>query len=134
MDCNGPAGPPAHDDIADLVPATLLQLWDRLGLVVRCAYHPYCACPLRRYLEVGQRVIDADALPALRVHRRVFELLLQTARDEALPGFWRAACVDHAVLPLARLQELLAHHDPIAGGALQSTRGQVREALARRAD
>jgi hypothetical protein len=134
MHCEG--RPARHAD--DLDPATLLQLWDRLGIVVRCGYHPFCACPLQRYLDIGEHLVESDILPAPRVQQRLLEVLIQTARDEALPDFWRAACVDHAAIPLGRLEESLACHDPISfhalRSALQSARDRVREALARRSD
>lgn len=33
---------------------------------------------------------------------RMLQNLLRTARDDALPWFWRSVCLEHATLPLAR--------------------------------
>lgn len=114
----------------------LLEAWDRIGLAVRCAYNPSCACSIRRYLMVAQCVIDADARPELFVHQRLLQVLLQSARDVGLPLNWRDACLQFAALPLQRLQGLLGLHDPIACDALrsavQAAGDELASALAKR--
>lgn len=94
--------------------AALLRWWDRIGIGVRCAYNPDCACAARLYLEAGRRVVAAGARSEEQVQRRLLTVLLQTARDKALPWYWRSVCLEHVTHPLARLQSLLRRTDPIA--------------------
>jgi len=92
--------------------AWLLRRWDRIGIGVRCAYNPFCSCSLRAYLQVARQVIATRACPEAQVHKRTLCVLLLTARDAALPWHWRSVCLEHATLPLARLQSLLGGSDP----------------------
>jgi hypothetical protein len=114
----------------------LLECWDRIGIGIRCAYNPFCACPIHHYLMAGERVIERGVRSGLFVHRRLFEVLLQAARDDALPRAWRIACLQHAALPLERLQDLLGVHDPIAChallGAAQAAGNELTNAFAKR--
>lgn len=110
--------------------AALLRRWDRIGVGIRCAYHPGLPAAIRRYLGVGRQVIDAALLPELAVQQRLPAVLLQTAHDEALPWFWRSVCVEHAALPLARVHSLLGRHDPIACHALDCAAQAARDLLA----
>ena len=57
-------------------------------------------------------------------------VLLQTAQDEALPWAWRAVCLEHTTLPLARLTTLLKLEDPIACQALACAVQAARDHLA----
>jgi hypothetical protein len=50
--------------------------------------------------------------------------LLDTARDEALPWFWRSVCLEHTTRPLARLTTLLKRRP----GALRSLFDTVHSA------
>jgi hypothetical protein len=108
----------------------MLACWDRIGIGIRCGYNPFCPCPVRQYLLAGRRVIELGAATELEVDQRLIEVLLQTARDEALPWMWRSICLQHAGLPLARLQALLEHHDPIACNALYAAVQAAGDALA----
>lgn len=99
--------------------AALLRWWDRIGIGVRCAYNPGCACAVRLYLEAGRRVVSARARSEAQVQRRLLTVLLQTARDAALPWYWRSVCLEHTTYPLARLQSLLRGADPIAIDAMR---------------
>jgi hypothetical protein len=103
----------------------LLRRWDRVGIGIRCAYNPYCACGLRAYLQIARQVIASGVRPEVEVHRRTVTVLLQTARDAALPWPWRSVCLDHAALPLARLRTLLA---PTDAPALEALDGAVQAA------
>jgi hypothetical protein len=98
--------------------AWLLRHWDRIGIGVRCAYNPFCACGLRAYLQVARQVIAAGARAEVQVHQRTLSVLLQTARDAALPWHWRSVCLDHAAMPLARLRTLLGPTDKVAVQAM----------------
>ena len=98
--------------------ADLLQRWDRIGLGVRCAYHPACPQVIHHYLEAGRRVAVGGARSEAQVQRRILAVLLQTSRDAALPWFWRSVCLEHTAYPLARLQSLLRHDDPLAFDAM----------------
>ena len=108
----------------------LLECWDRIGIGIRCAYNPFCACPVHHYIQAGLRVAAAGVRSELFVHQRLLQVLLQTARDDALPGFWRSVCLEHAAMPLTRLQALLTLHDPIAVDALRSVVQAVGDELA----
>lgn len=111
--------PPQNDDEA------LLALWDRVGITVRCGYHPFCPCPARMYLEFTCRVALRGLRTEAVAQRRALEVLLQTARDEALPTYWRQVCLEYAQLALTRLADLLRHSDPVA---LEAIHGAVRQA------
>lgn len=87
--------------------AGLETRWDRIGLGVRCAYNPGRPEVLNHYVHAGRRLSRLRPDQELRVQRRMLELLLRTATDEALPWPWRAACLEHWVWPLARLTSLL---------------------------
>jgi hypothetical protein len=81
----------------------LLQRWDRIGLGVRLAYHPASTQGIRAFLHAGRCLVAAGVRGELEVQVRTLGVLLDTARDPALPITWRRACVEHARLPLARL-------------------------------
>ncbi|WP_341892471.1 hypothetical protein [Variovorax sp. YR752] len=97
----------------------LLRRWDRIGIGVRCAYNPKCPCVLRHYLAAGRQVIAHGLRPAVQVQQRMLAVLLQTARDAALPWYWRSVCLEYTTLPLARLNSLLKTEDPIACQAFE---------------
>ena len=94
--------------------ASLLRRWDRIAIGVRCAYNPGCPCAVRHYLEAGRRVVASGARTEPQVQQRMLAVLLQVARDEALPWYWRSVCLEHTAYPLARLQSLLKTRDPVA--------------------
>jgi hypothetical protein len=98
--------------------AWLLRRWDRVGIGVRCAYNPFCACGLRAYLQLARQLIASGVRPERWVQQRALSVLLQTARDEALPWHWRSVCLDYAAMPLARLKTLLEPTDPVALSAM----------------
>jgi len=112
---------------------TRLRRWDRIGIGVRCAYNPNCPCVVRHYLEAGRQVIASGVRPERQVQQRMLAVLLQTARDAALPWYWRSVCLEHTTLPLARLHSLLKDSDPIAcqalDGAVQAAHDQLSAAL-----
>jgi hypothetical protein len=110
--------------------AWLLRRWDRIGIGVRCAYNPGCACAVRHYLEAGRRVVASGARTEPLVQRRILTVLLQTAHDEALPWFWRSVCLEHSAYPLARLHSLLSANDPIALHAMDCAVQAAHDGLA----
>jgi len=111
--------------------AALLRWWDRIGIGVRCAYNPACPCALRHYLEAGRRVAAAGAYAEQQVLRRTLTVLLQTARDEALPWYWRSVCLESTARPLARLRHLGAAVVGASGAlAWQAQVDTAHEALA----
>lgn len=109
--------------------AWLLRRWDRVGIGVRCAYNPFCACGLRAYLQLARQLIAAGVRPEVWVHRRTLTVLLQTARDPALPWHWRSVCLDYAAMPLARLNTLLDATDPVALAAMDCAVQAVSDEL-----
>ena len=114
----------------------LLECWDRIGIGIRCGYNPSCTCSIRHYVHAGLRVAAAGVRSEAHVHQRLLQVLLQVARDEGLPPDWRVACLEHAAIPLTRLEALLALHDPIAAqamrGAVQAVGNELANALARK--
>jgi hypothetical protein len=115
----GPVG--AHD--------RLLARWRRLEMHVRCALWPNAPGRIRLYLQAGLLLARHGAQPPLAVHRRMLQLLLRTARDDALPWFWRSVCLEHVTLPLAQLASHLRPVDPAAYEALAAAVQRAREAL-----
>lgn len=94
--------------------AAMLQRWDRIGIGIRCAYNPAKPSLIRLWLGVGRALGVGGLLPEHALQRRMLDVLLQTAHDEALPWAWRCACVECATLPAARLTSLLAREGDAA--------------------
>jgi len=88
--------------------ASLQARWERIGLGVRCAYNPARPEVLHHYVQAARRLSRLQPEQEARIQRRMLELLLRTAEDEALPWMWRAMCLEHLAWPLARLTSLLA--------------------------
>lgn len=105
---------------------TLEQRWDRIGVGVRCAYNPQRPEVLQHYVQVGRRLSRLQPAQEVRVQRRMLELLLATAADEALPWTWRAACLEHTTWPLARLTTLL---EGVAGAQTHGLGERVQHAF-----
>jgi hypothetical protein len=84
----------------------LEQRLDRIGLGVRCAYDPPRPDVLHRYMQAGRQLSRLQPQTESRIQRRMLDLLLHTAADQALPWPWRAACLEHTTWPLARLISL----------------------------
>lgn len=97
--------------------AAMLQRWDRIGIGIRCAYNPQRPSVIRLWLGVGRGLGVGGVIDERAAHRRMLEVLLQTAHDEALPWGWRCACVEHATLPAARLTSLLQRDADTTGCA-----------------
>lgn len=95
---------------------TLEQRWERISLGVRCAYNPQRPEVLRHYVQAGRQLSRQQPEQEARVQRRMLDLLLNTAADEALPWHWRAVCLEHTVWPLARLTSLLGRGARDANG------------------
>lgn len=68
-------------------------------------------------------------MPELPLMRQMLQLLLRTAHDEALPWSWRSVCLEHSVLPAARLRSLLKWHDPQAAEAVDCAVHAARDRL-----
>lgn len=98
----------------------LLDRWRMLQLHVRCALDAGNVERIRQYLACGQRLARAGALGETAVQLRMLHTLLRTARDEALPWFWRSVCLEHTAMPLARLRSLVEPHDPLGVLALEA--------------
>jgi hypothetical protein len=100
------------------VPPQALERWQRLALGIRLAYAPQQPVLIRRDLALGHLLFQQGQLQAHRAWPRMLELLLQTAADEALPWFWRTACLEYMAMPLARLPFQRRHHDDGMTGQL----------------
>jgi hypothetical protein len=110
--------------------AWLRQRFDRLGLGIRCAYNPHQPAVIRCWLALGTKIVRAGHVPELQMQRRMLDLLLRTAQDDALPWFWRSVCLEHTTMPAARLHTLLNLHDPLAAEAVHEALQQAHEGLA----
>lgn len=86
--------------------SALERRWDRIGLGVRCAYNPQRPDVLHHYMQAGRRLSRLQPQREALIQRRMLDLLLHTATDEALPWHWRAVCLEHTAWPLARLTSL----------------------------
>lgn len=80
-----------------------LDRWDRIGLGVRLAYNPAVPQAIRAFLHAGRCLTASGAREDLEVQIRTLTVLIDTALDPMLPRAWRAACLEHVCLPLARL-------------------------------
>lgn len=107
----------------------LLPLWDRIGIAVRCGYHPFCPCVVHAYLDCARHVVAHGLRSETAAQRRVLDVLLQTARDPALSRYWRNVCMKHAILVQIRLQTLL-EDDPVTLNAVHSAVQVARDVLA----
>lgn len=106
---------------------TLEQRWERMGLGVRCAYNPQRPEVLCHYVQAGRRLSLLQPEQEARVQRRMLDLLLNTAADEALPWRWRAVCLEHTVWPLARLTSLLGRGARGANGVSAELAQRVQQ-------
>jgi hypothetical protein len=88
--------------------AALQARWERIGLGVRCAYNPARPEVLQHYVQGARLLSRLQPQREAHIQRRMLELLLRTAEDEALPWTWRAVCLEHLAWPLARLTSLLS--------------------------
>jgi hypothetical protein len=100
--------------LLDTVPARQLERWERVGLGIRLAYNAQAASVIRFWLALGTRLAGGDAQLEAALLQRSLRLLVHTARDPALPWFWRSVCLEHTPRPLARLRSLGITDDPHA--------------------
>ena len=101
--------------------------WQRLHLQVRCALKAEEPARIRRYLHTGLQLVRSGTRPAVPVHMRMLQMLLRTAQYEALPSFWRSACLEHVNLPLAQLASHLGLHDPLVMQAIECAVQRARD-------
>lgn len=104
---------------------SLRRRFERAQLRVRCALHPDRPALVRHYLALGAYVASRGVMPACTVQRRMLDVLLRTAQDEALPWFWRSVCLEHACQPLARVTSSLRRDDPVALAAIRLAHAQA---------
>jgi hypothetical protein len=88
-----------------------LENWRALSLRIRCAFHPNEPRAIEQYLAEGRYLARFTATPQVLIAESTFRLLIDTARDTALPWHWRCLCLDQAWRPLRDLQAL-AHSAP----------------------
>lgn len=94
--------------------------WERLHIDVRCALRAGEPRRIRQYLDAGTKLIGLGATDALPMQMRMLHNLLRAAKDDALPHFWRSACLEHIAVPLERLRDLIGPHDPLALQAIET--------------
>lgn len=83
-----------------------LENWRALSLRVRCAVAPDEPRGIEHYLAEGRYLARFTATPQTLIAESTFRLLLDTARDTALPWHWRCLCLDQAWRPLRDLKQL----------------------------
>jgi hypothetical protein len=105
--------------------------WERIGLGVRCAYNADAPEVLQRYVQAGRALSRLQPMQEMHVQRRMLELLLRTAADEALHWAWRAACLEHTAWPRARLARLIASSDGQADVGTAALDARIQQAWQR---
>ena len=100
-------------------PASAHQLkqrarWERMHVAIRCGLQPAQPALIRVYLGVGRWLAQQGQLEERSAQQRMLALLLDTARDDALPWFWRSVCLEYTPTVVARLTSLMKHHQPAA--------------------
>lgn len=83
-----------------------LENWRALSLRIRCALDPDEPRVIEHYLAEGRYLARFTATPQVLIAESTFRLLIDTARDTALPWHWRCLCLDQAWRPLRDLQAL----------------------------
>lgn len=83
-----------------------LDNWRGLSLRIRCALDPDEPRVIDHYLAEGRYLARFTATPQSLIVESTFRLLLDTARDTALPWHWRCLCLDQAWRPLRDMQNL----------------------------
>ncbi len=78
--------------------------WRWLSVQIRCALMPDEPRLIDRYLGQGAHVVCCTATAPWTVAETSLRLLLDTARDQALPWHWRNLCLDQAWRPLRDLR------------------------------
>lgn len=86
--------------------------WERMHVAIRCGLHPTQPALIRVYLGVGRWLVRQGQLDERVACQRMLGLLLDTARDDELPWFWRSLCLEHTPALLARLTTLLKQREP----------------------
>ncbi len=107
--------------------ATQRLRWERMQVAIRCGLHPERPVLIRVYLGIGRWLAQQGLVDVRVAHQRMLALLLETARDDALPWFWRSVSLEHTASVVARLTTLLKHQQPTA---LQDLVDQVQAAQA----
>jgi hypothetical protein len=111
--------------------------WERMHAAIRCNLYPAQPVLVRVYLGVGRWLVQQGQLDERAAHHRMLTLLLDTARDDALPWFWRSVCLEHTPPVVARLTTLMKHQQPAALHDLvdrvQSAQAQLTEASSKAA-
>lgn len=83
-----------------------LENWRGLSLRIRCALEPDEPRLIEHYLAEGRYLARFTATPRPMIAETTFRLLIDTARDTALPWHWRCLCLDQAWRPLRDLQAI----------------------------
>jgi len=104
--------------------------WERMHVAIRCGLHASQPTLIRIYLGLGRWLVQQGLVDEQRANRCMLRLLLDTARDEALPYFWRSVCLEHTAMPVARLTTLLKPRDPEGLDALLAGLGSAQARLA----
>lgn len=102
--------------------------WERMHVAIRCGLHATQPPLIRTYLGLGRWLVQRGLLDDRGANQRMLRLLLDTARDEALPWFWRSVCLEYTAMPVAQLTTLLRQQDP---QALHAVAGSLRSAQLR---
>ncbi|RMO89341.1 hypothetical protein ALQ32_03882 [Pseudomonas syringae pv. tagetis] len=88
-----------------------LENWRALSLRIRCALESDEPRLIEHYLAEGRYLARFTATPPLMLAETTFRLLMDTARDTALPWHWRCLCLDQVWRPLRDLQAIAVTPD-----------------------
>jgi hypothetical protein len=83
-----------------------LENWRALSLRIRCALDPDEPRVIEHYLAEGRYLARFTATPQALIAESTFRVLIDTARDTALPWHWRCLCLDQTWRPLRDMQAL----------------------------
>lgn len=86
-----------------------LNDWYWLRHKIRCALSPDEPRLVSHLLFDARDLVRQGDLPPWQLFESVFDLLLDTACDHALPWHWRCHCLDHVWQPLRELGRLAGH-------------------------
>ncbi|ETX10204.1 hypothetical protein MUS1_03910 [Marinomonas ushuaiensis DSM 15871] len=85
-----------------LVPFSVLEQTIQAG---QCVDSPEV---LYHYLKLTEEYAERLSIPdAALLHKRVFNVLLDTVCDTSLAPHWRQTCLDKVYLPLSQLKRLI---------------------------
>ncbi|WP_156901585.1 hypothetical protein [Azohydromonas australica] len=97
----------------------LLQRWQALQEDVRRARHAGEPQRVQHYVLGGAKLARLGVFDEAGVLRHMARMVLQTARDPALPALWCRACVEQLAAALRELRRVLGPRGAVAAAAIE---------------